>query len=145
MKNFIIIFLIFVAFLGFIFYNNTKHEQIQIKINGISINAELADTPQKRFKGLMHRNDLKENEGMFFIFDHEGSHSFWMKNTLMNLDMIWLNSSKEIVYIEHSAPPCGQEPCTTYRSPTKAKYVLEMNGGWSINNNINIGQKVEFD
>ena len=118
--------------------------KIEVNINGQTILAETASTPKQRYQGLMHRNNLKPNEGMLFYFDFEGNHSFWMKNTFIPLDIIWIDEGKNIVHIEHSAPPCDTEPCITYRSAKPAKYVLELKGGWAVNNNIQEGDKIEF-
>ena len=78
-------------------------------VDKIKIKVEIADTPEKRAEGLMFRDHLNENSGMFFVFDEESSHSFWMKNTLIPLDIIWINADKKVVYIKHKAQPCNEE------------------------------------
>ena len=90
MKKIIIIFIVLVLMISL--------NQNQISINGNTINIELATTPLERTKGLMFRENLQG--GMLFIFEEEDTHSFWMKNTLIPLDIIWLNKNKEVVSIE---------------------------------------------
>ena len=67
---------------------------------------ELAKTEAERNQGLMYRKELDKNKGMLFIFDKEGSHPFWMKNTLIPLDIIWIDSRGKIVFISQNVQPC---------------------------------------
>lgn len=92
-------------------------------------NVEIADTAEERARGLMFRNNLGEDRGMLFIFESEGVYPFWMKNTLIPLDIIWMDSEKKIVYISRNTTPCETEVCPSYNPNKKSKYVLEINGG----------------
>ena len=107
----------------------------------IKINVEIADDNEERIKGLMFREKLNENEGMFFIFEDESHQTFWMKNTLIPLDIIFIDKNFKIVDIKN-AIPCKEEPCVLYKSSKPAKYVLEVNENFSTKNNISIGNKV---
>ena len=89
------------------------------------VNAEIADTPEKRAEGLMNRETLEKNEGMLFIFDEEGLHGFWMKNTLIPLDAVWISSDLRVVDIKRMEP-CLREPCPVYIPKGNAQYVLEI-------------------
>ena len=100
--------------------------QNYVEIDGEKIIVELARTNQERQQGLMFRDQLCENCGMLFIFDNERSLSFWMKNTLIPLDMVFINSNLEIVDILH-AVPCSEDPCKSYVPQENAAYVLETN------------------
>ena len=95
-------------------------------------------------QGLMHREQLPENQGMLFIFETQQQHAFWMKNTLIPLDMIWLNEDLEVVYIQ-TAIPCEEEPCTIYAPDTDALYTLEINAGLAEQNNITLGTKATLN
>ena len=106
--------------------------------------VEIADTPEKKSQGLMYREKLAENRGMLFIFDKEGNYSFWMKNTLIPLDIIWLNENKEVVFIKNNAQPCQNE-CPAIKPDAEAKYVLEINSGLANKINLNLGDKLIFD
>jgi len=91
--------------------------------------VEIADTPEKRNQGLMYRENLDEDRGMLFIFEKEEIYSFWMKNTLIPLDIIWLNENKEVVFIVKNAQPCEEENCPSIKPDKEARYVLEINAG----------------
>jgi uncharacterized membrane protein (UPF0127 family) len=105
--------------------------------------VKIADTPEKRSQGFMYRESLAENRGMLFIFDKEGNYSFWMKNTLIPLDIIWLNGNKEVVFIKNNAQPCQNE-CPAIKPDAEAKYVLEINTGLADKINLKIGDKLIF-
>ncbi len=92
--------------------------------------VELADTPDKRTSGLMGRDGLGDGAGMLFVFDKEGNHSFWMKDMRFEIDIVWINSDREIVYISSDAKPCEPiGPCLPITPPEKALYVLEVDAG----------------
>lgn len=112
-------------------------------INGHSFNLLIANDDKSRQEGLSNRNSLDKNTGMLFIFPNKGIYSFWMKNTKIPLDMIWIDDNK-IVYIVKNAPPqagkTGNLPI--YTPSSKANYVLEINGGQVDTYKIKNGDKV---
>lgn len=110
----------------------------------VSFDVEIADTAVKKAVGLMNRTALRERGGMLFIFDQEGMQGFWMKNTLIPLDMIFISTEKKIVHIERLAQPCKVLDCQIYSSEKPAKYVVEINGGLADKLGIKEGQKVEI-
>ncbi len=145
-KNFVKILLIFllIFLINCTKISNKSQKEIFID-NGkelIKINVEIADDNEKRVKGLMFREKLRENSGMLFIFENEEYKTFWMKNTLIPLDIIFIDKNLEIMDIEY-AIPCNENPCTLYyRSSKPSKYVLEVNAGFSAKNNIHEGNKI---
>jgi uncharacterized membrane protein (UPF0127 family) len=126
-----------------IFMPNKKIKKVCINDNCFKV--EIADSQREWSKGLMNRKSLPEDSGMLFIFDKEGLHSFWMKNTLIPLDIIWINGNKEIIYIEKEAQPCKAEKCQNYSSGQKSRYVLEINGGLADKLKIRAGDKLLMD
>ncbi|MFH0798064.1 MAG: DUF192 domain-containing protein [Candidatus Woesearchaeota archaeon] len=96
------------------------------ELDGMRFNVEIADTPEERAAGLTFRDSLCKDCGMLFISDDEDYPAFWMKNTLIPLDMVFINSEMEVVDVQHAAP-CGTEECLSYIPKEKAKYVLEVN------------------
>jgi len=110
----------------------------------IKINAEIADDYEEKTKGLMFREKLNENEGMLFIFDDEDYQTFWMKNTLIPLDIIFIDKNLEIVDIKN-AVPCKDEPCALYKSSKPAKHVLEVNGNFTAKKDIRIGDRITLN
>jgi len=111
---------------------------------GVIVKLELARTPQEISKGLMFRDHLDEDQGMLFIFDSEQPRRFWMKNTLLPLDIIFISEEFRIESAVTNAQPCRQDPCFVYRSAGSAKYVLEVNGGFMQKHHILIGSEVEL-
>ena len=110
--------------------------------------VEIAKNEQEREKGLMNRTQLNEDSGMLFIFEKEGIYPFWMKNTLIPLDIIWINDSqdgeKEVVFISKNATPCKTFFCASIVPVKKAKYVLEINAGIVDKIGLKIGDILIF-
>jgi uncharacterized protein len=109
----------------------------------IVIKAEIADSGSEMAKGLMFRKYLGQNEGMLFVFPDSAVRTFWMKNTLIPLDMIFIAENKTIVKIHH-AIPCESEKCPMYGSGLPAKYVLEVNANFTLAYGIKEGDKAEI-
>ena len=108
----------------------------------VAVQAELVTTDEKIAQGLMFRKKpLGDNKGMLFDFHEEGDRAFYMKNTFIPLDMIFINNDKEIVGIVEKAQPLSLE---TRGVNAAARYVLEMDGGWTKRHNIEIGQTVHI-
>lgn len=106
--------------------------------------VDIARTSEERSKGLMFKERLDINQGMLFIFDRNDIYSFWMKNTLIPLDIIWINEEKQVVFIKEEAIPCEEEFCTTINPLVVGKYVLEINGGLSRKIGLQIGDKINI-
>ena len=102
----------------------------------VKIRAEFARTPEEWQKGLMNRSSLPKNSGMLFIFPDETNRSFWMKNTLIPLDIIFISSKGRVNEMTTLSPCQKTEICQFYNSKTPAQYVLEINAGstgkWKI-------------
>jgi uncharacterized membrane protein (UPF0127 family) len=105
------------------------------------VNVEIADTSAERTKGLMYRKSLAEYNGMFFIFETEQPLNFWMKNTLIPLDMIFLDANYGVVKVQKNVQPCKIDPCAVFLSGKPAKYVLEVNSGTSDRMGLKAGDK----
>jgi hypothetical protein len=106
--------------------------------------VKIAKTDFERRRGLMFQKELGEEMGMLFIFDKENIYSFWMKNTLIPLDMIWIDKNNKVVFINENSQPCGAEECPLISPNVKAKYVLEINAGVSKGDGIKIGDIVDL-
>jgi len=119
------------------------YEKGTVVFENTAVDVEVVDTFAKRMTGLMYRETLDESSGMLFIFDDEQVRDFWMKNTLIPLDIIFLDSNYTIVKIQQ-AVPCKEDPCKTYSSEKPSKYVVEVNLDFAKNNNITEGMKAEL-
>jgi uncharacterized membrane protein (UPF0127 family) len=107
----------------------------------IAFRVEVARTPAERERGLMYRESMATDAGMLFIFDEQMPLTFWMKNTFIPLDMIFIDSQRKIVGIVENAAPSSLTP----RHPGQpAQYVLEINGGLSARLGVRPGMLVEF-
>jgi len=116
-----------------VFYNNGD------KV--VEIKAEIAKDIKK---GLMGREELLADAGMLFSFSSEQKRSFWMKNTLIPLDLIFLDKDKNIILIIKDLEPCLTDPCPSYGSSEDSQYVIEVNAGFTKEFNITKNTKVEF-
>lgn len=112
--------------------------------DGMPIHVELATDDETRAQGLMYRDRVREGTGMLFIFPSSGVFPFWMKNTLVPLDMIWIDDAQKVVDIAHSVPPCKADPCTSYPPQGAAKYVLEVAGGVAKQHQLAPGAQLRF-
>ena len=112
--------------------------------DGESIRAELAVSDRERQRGLMFRESLDKDQGMLFVFEEEAFYSFWMKNTWIPLDILWLDRGKRIVHIETDVPPCREEPCPSYGTRLPALYVLELKAGSVEARGLKMFDRLEF-
>lgn len=106
------------------------------------LTVEVADTPAARAEGLMFRPALGEDEGMWFVFETAQPYQFWMKNTLIPLDMVFVGKDMTVVDILR-ADPCLAEPCVHYVPAAPARYVLEINQNATDRRGIRIGDIVK--
>ncbi len=148
-----------IAVIGFFIYNNLlkKHEPNleyytftkegeltftdSLGTLKAKIDLEIADNDYERQLGLMNRNEMKENEGMLFIFPESKDLSFWMRNTLISLDMIFVNDQKKIVTIHKYTKILSDQ---SYTTTAPAKYVVEVVAGFTDRHNINVGDKIDW-
>lgn len=145
-KNIIIILtfaLIIIAILiwRFFFYIPSSIKFVDIKINNTNYKIEIAKTLAQKAKGLSKRNSLCSNCGMLFIFDFEGELPFWMKDTLIPLDIIWLDKNGKIVSNKTVMEINSQK---IYKNQSPAQYVLELNANDYQNLNLKIGDVIQL-
>jgi hypothetical protein len=136
-----------VLFAGALFCapNPQKDKFIKIYVpDGRAVTTELAVTEEERARGLMFREKILPDQGMLFVFEEEGSYAFWMKNTLIPLDMLWLDRDRRIVHIARDVPPCKEDPCPSYGPDRPALYVLELAAGGAKLYDLKLYDKLEF-
>ncbi len=106
-----------------------------------AVNIEIADDVAKRTQGLMYRDTMAETEAMLFIFPDEAEHSFWMKNCILPLDIVYVNADKRIITIQRNAVPYSE---ASIPSNGPAQYVVEVNAGFCDRHHINPGDHLQW-
>ena len=125
------------------------HERIEVRIDGLVIEAEVARTPEERAQGLSGRSSLPESAGMLFVFQEERRPGFWMKGMRFPLDFIWISRDRRVADITRDVPP--PEPGTPdgalllYQPAEPVLYVLEVNAGIVGEAGLRVGEAVTFE
>jgi hypothetical protein len=164
-KRVLIIFVIVVlvaAVAGFLFWEYSQREIARVCFiaaegGDACFDVEVVRKEDDRAKGLMFRDSITKETGMLFVFEERARHSFWMKNTFVALDIIWIdvsgdgsdgdvmNHRGEVVDIWHGAEPCKEgEMCSTITPSMESNYVLEIRGGMAEEIGIGIGDNVDI-
>jgi hypothetical protein len=147
----IIIAVVILICLSFYFAKNLlapsfqQYAQGSVCIKENCFQVELAKTDAQRDRGLMYRKELDKDKGMLFIFDKEGVYPFWMKNTLIPLDIIWIDSNNKVVFIGQNVQPCKSLICPSITPQAKAKYVLEVNAGVCKEADLKLVDELKFN
>ncbi|CAN5679179.1 hypothetical protein BH23GEM11_BH23GEM11_08200 [soil metagenome] len=105
-----------------------------------TVRAEVADTPESRERGLMHRTELADGEGMLFVYSSMATRSFWMRNTFIPLDIAFLDARQIIVDIQQMEP----ETETLHESSAPAMFALEVPQGWYAARDIRVGAQAQI-
>ncbi len=112
--------------------------------DGFEVTLELAITPEELAQGLMFRPKLPEDRGMLLIFAEERLPSIWMMNTLVALDLVYLDATGAVVDVVADAQPCPGEPCPRFTPKQAAKAVLEIPAGTAARHTVTEGATLEF-
>jgi hypothetical protein len=125
-----------------------EDEYVEISIaegESIKVNVEVADTDALRTLGLSNRRYLGDYDGMLFVYDQNVNNPFWMKDTFINLDIIFIDEKGFIVDIKENNEPCSDSYCPQILSDQEFGYVLEVNGGFAKTNGVKEGQNVTMN
>jgi uncharacterized protein len=147
-KNIIIIIsvsLTLLVVIYFLFFKYTPYNELTLKIKNQDYKTEIASTFQQKAKGLSNRKELCPNCAMLFVFNRDKNLPIWMKNTLIPLDLIWINSQNEVVDIQ-TAQPQPNTPTTKlkiYQNQQPAAYVLEINANQAEKIDLKIGDTLK--
>ena len=124
----------------------SQYRNLTVTIDGYNISAFVADTDDKRSKGLSGVENMSGNQGMLFVFNNPSKQGFWMKEMMFPLDIIWLDSNNTVIHIEKKLQPCTSVLlCTVYSPSRDAKYVLETISGFTDLHSLNEGDKIKIN
>jgi hypothetical protein len=113
-----------------------------VELKGHRYSIELAEDEAAREYGLMNRTEMDPDHGMLFVFPNDEPRAFWMKNTKIPLDMIFIDKNRKVVSIKHDAPPCVTERCPAFMSEGPVRYVLELNAGQAAKLGLTSGDEL---
>jgi hypothetical protein len=113
--------------------------------DGFVVSVEIAADDELRAQGLMYRDHLRPGTGMLFLFARDEEHAFWMKNTVIPLDMVWIDANQRVVAVKYNVPPCKVENCPSYPPGVLSRYVLEVAGGVAQQHGIKAGDQLRFE
>lgn len=111
----------------------------QVLLAGHRFHVEIVANEAARERGLMHRTHLAADHGMLFIYPDAQIRLFWMKNTLIPLDILFFDAHKRFINVSADTPPCKADPCPTYASTAPARYVLELKAGTAKHLSLHAG------
>jgi uncharacterized membrane protein (UPF0127 family) len=121
------------------------HKPVTVLLHGQRFSAELATDDVQRQRGLMMRQSLPADHGMLFVFPRTEPQAFWMKNTLIPLDMLYFDAARRLVSMQLNVPPCQADPCPVYPSEGPARYVLELSGGTARRIGVQPGDELKIE
>ncbi|HEX7154915.1 MAG TPA: DUF192 domain-containing protein [Thermoanaerobaculia bacterium] len=113
--------------------------------DGHVVRVEVAIDDATRAQGLMYRDQVRPGTGMLFIFPEDGEYGFWMKNTLIPLDIIWIDKQNRVTHVKYDVPPCQADPCPSYPPNAISRYVLEVGAGVARAHGIKAGDVLRFE
>ena len=137
-------FLIFPLLFLFIGISNANAAPPQVCHLDNCVSVEVVSKQGDLERGLMYRASLGQDKGMLFDFAQNGVYSFWMKNMHFSLDILWISYDDHIIYIGRDIPACKNDPCPVYSSGQRARYVLELNSGYTATHQWKEGDKLDF-
>lgn len=113
-----------------------------VSVGTHAITVDVAQTPAARAHGLMDRATLAQNTGMLFVFPDAQPRQFWMKRTLVPLDILFFDQRRVLIAMQTETPPCRVEPCPIYLSRAPAQYVLEIPAGDALASGMQLGDQL---
>lgn len=117
-----------------------------VVLHGKRFSTEFATTDDSRAMGFMNRTAIPADHSMLFVFGDDEPRSFWMKNTLVPLDILYFDKDLKLVAMQLNAQPCKADPCAIYPSGDRsARYVLELNGGVGGKLGLKLGDALKVD
>jgi uncharacterized membrane protein (UPF0127 family) len=125
---------------------NQKATEPQAKLAGKVVKIEIADTAEEKAQGLAGRTSLSDEQGMLFVFSPPTKPSFWMKDMVIPIDIVWISQGKVVAVSENVQPQPGvaDASLTRYSPQSEVEYVLELSSGWAKRYGLKPGDSVEL-
>lgn len=123
----------------------THASEPAVELHGHRFSVELATNEPTRERGLMMRTSMDPGHGMLFVFPSTAPRAFWMKNTLIPLDILYFGKDRKLVSMQLDVPPCKADPCPIYPSDAPARYVLELNAGTAVKIGAQVGDSLGIE
>jgi uncharacterized membrane protein (UPF0127 family) len=136
---------VFVLLAGCANAASPTYTPVTVVLHGQRFSVELATDNAQRQRGLMMRQSLPADHGMLFVFPRTEPQAFWMKNTLIPLDMLYFDATRQLVSMQLNVPPCRADPCPVYPSEGPARYVLELSGGTARRIGVQPGDELKIE
>jgi uncharacterized membrane protein (UPF0127 family) len=114
----------------------------EVELAGHRFTVELAEDDASRSRGLMFRESMPADHGMLFVWPEDAPRAFWMKNTLIPLDILYFDGQRRLVDMHLDVQPCRTERCPSYASARPARYVLELNAGKARELELKLGDRL---
>lgn len=127
---------------GYSFVVELFTQEKVIRVGDTMVRVEVADTYDKRIQGLSGKESLSKGTGMLFVFEKPDLYGIWMKDMNFDIDILWVNEFDQIIYIVEQATPDSYPE--TFLPPTPSKYILEVPTSFVKENNIKVGDRVDF-
>jgi uncharacterized membrane protein (UPF0127 family) len=121
------------------------HDAPAVQLHGQRFHTEFATNDAARERGLMMRTELAADHSMLFVFPEEDKRWFWMKNTLIPLDILYFDANRRLVSVQAKVPPCKADPCPSYPSDLPARYVLELPAGTAARIGVMVGDELTIE
>lgn len=138
----VIVGLLILTFAFATMFSSLFQKSTRIILGDSVISAKVVKTDTERSKGLSGIANLKDSEGMLFVYDNDDTHGIWMKDMKMNIDIIWLSKDKKVIHIVKNASPKSYPK--SFKPNKPARYVLEVPAGYTIRERINVGTPANF-
>ena len=116
-----------------------------VTLHGKQFSTEFATDDASRELGLMNRTSLAADHSMLFIFVNDEPRAFWMKNTLIPLDILYFDKERKLISMQLNAQPCKADPCAIYPSDGSARYVLELQAGTAGRLGLKLGESLTIE
>lgn len=121
-----------------------SHAKVTVTLGGKPFKLEVAYSSEEKKRGLTNRPSLGPRQGMIFWEDRDGFRPIWTKDCRFPIDVLWVSSKNQIVWVQKNIPPCHGDDCPQYNSIVKFKYILELKAGAIDDAGVKLGDRIDI-